>query len=257
MDLDLLYKIDDEWEWYIGEIFFRLIKANMNKCNTVVEFAPGFRYKSAYALKALNFKGKFYVVDANSLVIEYVCKKYKEILSDAEIIGINKTLNDAVSLLPHETDLFLANHCIDDMIMYEYLNNDERSLVFDNNDISKELLLKKWEALSLDKLRLENIKSKVLNEWISFFNSVKFNLIVMSQYNNNMYFLDVGNNYSDVLTRDLFLRLKSCFITDDNISGTVLDFCAKEDDNRFKDINLLRNTQNASNWIVGKYSKLR
>ena len=35
---------DDEWEWYIGKIFARLIeKVHNGKLETVVEIAPGYR----------------------------------------------------------------------------------------------------------------------------------------------------------------------------------------------------------------------
>ena len=47
---------DAEWEWYIGQLYYQLIKnLYKKKIKCVVELAPGFRYKIADALKELNF----------------------------------------------------------------------------------------------------------------------------------------------------------------------------------------------------------
>ena len=49
-----MIKVDEEWEWYIGKLYTKLIKGHCDfKINTVVEFAPGFRHKIANALKDL------------------------------------------------------------------------------------------------------------------------------------------------------------------------------------------------------------
>ena len=254
MNLDLFYKVDPEWEWYIGEIYHKLIAGNCNNCNTVVEFAPGYRYKIGYALSKDNFNGTLYLIDSNSNVVDYVVEKYKTLLPNANIIGINKNLTDSILLLPDKIDLFLSNHSIDDMIISEYLDEATQKEVFNNEDLSKELLLKKWEKLSADKEIQETIKSKVFNEFASFFDKVSTDLIIMSQYKSNEYFVNNGN-FADDITRDLFLKLKNCIPTNDDFVNSLLAFYAKEDDERFKDINVLNNTQNASNWIVGKFNK--
>ena len=56
-----MYNVDEEWEWYISELYTKLLKGN-NKCNldTVVELGPGFRHKIALALKNIEFKGTIY-----------------------------------------------------------------------------------------------------------------------------------------------------------------------------------------------------
>ena len=71
---------DAEWEWYIGQLYSKLIKnLFIKRINCVVELAPGFRHKIADALKELDFKGTIYVIDNSSDVLTYVKKKYKEI----------------------------------------------------------------------------------------------------------------------------------------------------------------------------------
>lgn len=252
MNLDLFYKVDPEWEWYIGEIYHKLIAGNCNNYNTVVEFAPGYRYKIGYALSKDNFSGTLYLIDSNSNVVDYVVDKYKTLLPNATIIGINKNLTDSIPMLPDKIDLFLSNHSIDDMIISEYLDEATQKEVFNNEELSKELLLEKWENLSADKEILETIKSKVFNEFALFFTKIAVDLIIMSQYKSNEYFVNNGN-FADDTTRDLFLKLKNCITTNDDFVNSLLAFYAKEDDERFKDIGFLKNTQNALNWIVGKY----
>ena len=69
---------DDYFEEYMGLVYSRIISENkLDKLNTVVEFAPGFRYKIAHALKNINFKGTIYIIDSNKSVLEFVINKYK------------------------------------------------------------------------------------------------------------------------------------------------------------------------------------
>ena len=189
------YKVDDEWEWYIGELYTKLIK-NCYKDNldTVVEFAPGFRYKIASALKNIDFKGTLYVIDSNESVLKYINEKYSEILPGAKIVCLNKDLEESIGCLPKNIDLFLANHSIDDMIIAEYLSKEELEEIFNNEETSKGKLVDKWEELSKDFFELEKIKNIVFIKWINFFNSIKFNSIIMSQYSSNDYY-NKENNY--------------------------------------------------------------
>ena len=124
---------DDEWEWYIGQIFSRLIENVCKfKIKNAVEIAPGFRYKIAYALKNINFKGTLYVIDTNKEVLEYVAEKYKAIIPNSKIVCINNNFEHSFADVPNEIDLLLSNHCIDDMIIAEYMQN------YYNNNLKNE-----------------------------------------------------------------------------------------------------------------------
>lgn len=253
--MDELYKVDDEWEWYIGKLFSRLIENNFaNELNTIVEFAPGYRYKIANALKELNFKGTIYVIDYNENVLKYISLKYKEILPKANIICINKDLDESIEYLPKNIDLFLSNHSLDDMIISEYLTKEEKIEIFNNGDESKSKLLKKWEDLSTNSLNLERIKNIVFVKWVTFFENLNIDKVMMSQYKSNDYYIK-QNNYMDDITRDLFLKIKELVPTKDDYIDYLLNFCFKENDERFKDVKLLSNTQAAKNWIVGSYTR--
>ena len=50
--MNIVNDADDEWEWYIGQIFAQIIKnVYKGELKSVVEIATGFRYKIAYSLK--------------------------------------------------------------------------------------------------------------------------------------------------------------------------------------------------------------
>ena len=114
---------NDYFENYMGIVYSHIINYNnLNDIKSVVEFAPGYRWKIAYALKSINFNGTIYIIDSNKNVIDFVKEKYKEILPDATIVPINEDLSKCIELLPKNIDLFVANHCVDDMIISKYLS---------------------------------------------------------------------------------------------------------------------------------------
>lgn len=247
-----MHNVDEEWEWYIGKLYTKLIKGHCDfKINTVVEFAPGFRHKIANALKDLNFEGTIYVIDSNKEALNYVKEKYEIILPKAKVICINKDLEIAIDDLPSEIDLFLANHSIDDMIIEEYLGEEDSKIAFDNTSLSKEKLLNKWDELEKDVYIQEKIKNIVYLKWLKLFNNVSIKLIVMSQYLSNEYFSK--NDYLEKMVKELFINLKRFTNSDDEKIANLLNYYVREDDDRFKDEKLLNNTQHFSNWIVGKY----
>lgn len=243
---------DDEWEWYIGQIFTRLIQ-NEHKSNikNVVEIAPGFRYKIAYALKEVCFSGNLYIIDTNAEVLEYVNEKYKEILPNAKIICINKSFENAFKDIPNEFDLLLSNHCIDDMIIAEYMNNYNKNL---NSEDFRDMLTEAWIELGKESTKINEISSKVFLTFEKFFLNKKIETIIMSQYKSNLYFKDKFKEM-DEITEECFNRIKKLVAMDDEYTNKILDFYPFGDDERYRGKYLLDNTQNAKNWIVGKYKK--
>ncbi len=245
---------DDEWEWYIGQIFSRLI-ANINKSNIkdVVEIAPGFRYKIAYALKEVDFNGNLYIIDTNDEVLEYVNEKYKKILPDVKIICINKSFEDAFEYIPDKFDLLLSNHCIDDMIIAEYMNSYNKNL---NNENFRDMLTEAWIELGKEPTKINEISSKVFFTFEKFFSNKKITTIIMSQYKSNLYFKDKFKEM-DEITEKCFNQVKELVIMDNEYINKILDFFPFGDDERYRGKYLLDNTQNAKNWIVGKYKNVK
>ena len=80
-------KADDEWEIYMGLLYSNIIKKELKnkELKNVVELAPGYRYKIAYALKQINFNGDLYVVDNNQDVLNYIKDSYNTILPNAKL----------------------------------------------------------------------------------------------------------------------------------------------------------------------------
>ena len=241
---------DDEWEWYIGKIFARLIeKVHNGKLETVVEIAPGYRYKIAYALKEFNFKGTIYVVDTNIDVLDYIKEKYKEFLPQSNIICVNKTFENCFEDIPNEFDLLLSNHSIDDMIIVEYM---EKSYI--NNlgkDDFRDILSEAWKELGKDTNMIENITNDVYLSFKRFFDNKKIETIIMSQYKSNLYFKEEFKEM-DEITENCFNKIKQLVNMDNDYINKVLEYYPfGEDDERYNGKYLLDNTQNAKNWIVG------
>lgn len=245
---------DDEWEWYIGQLFAKLIeKVHKGNLKTVVELAPGFRYKVAFALKEFNFNGNIYVIDTNLEVLEYVKEKYSEILPEANIICINSTFENCFEMIPQEFDLFLSNHSIDDMIIAEYMEK-----VYTNNlgnDDFKDILSKAWIELGKDKEMIETIINHVYASFKKFFEEKKIETIIMSQYKSNLYFKDKFTEM-DEITENCFNKIKKLIQMDNENINQILNFYPfGKDDERYNGRYLLNNTQNAKNWIVGSAFK--
>lgn len=239
---------DDEWEWYIGQIFSRLIKnICQSKIKNVVEIAPGFRYKIAYALKNINFNETLYVIDTNEEVLEYVIEKYKLILPNSKIICINKSFEDSFEDVPTEIDLLLSNHCIDDMIIAEYMQTYYNNNLKNNN--FKDMLKEAWIELGQDTKKIDEITNKVYSLFKKFFLNKKISNIIMSQYKSNLYFKDEFKEM-DEITQKCFNSVKSLITMDEERINKILDFYPFGEDDRYRGKYLLDNTQNAKNWIV-------
>lgn len=246
-------KADDEWEWYIGQIFSRLIEnEHKSSMENVIEIAPGFRYKIAYALKNIGFNGTLYVIDTNKDVLEYVKEKYKLILPNVDIICINKDFENSFNDIPDKVDLLLSNHCIDDMIISEYMQNYwSENLV---NENFKDIITDAWVQLGKDLTKVEQIIDKVFSVFKKFFINKKIQTIIISQYKSNLYFKEKFTEM-DEITEKCFNRIKLLVIMDDEHINKILDFYPFGDDERYMGEYLLNNTQNAKNWIVGRYKK--
>lgn len=246
---------DDYFEEYMGLIYSRIINKNkLENINTVVEFAPGFRYKIACGLRKINFKGTIYIIDSNESVLEFVGKKYKEILPEAEVILINKDLVDSIDYLPESVDLFLANHCIDDMIISKYLVGKRLEDAFNNTEKSKQILIDCWNELKEEDNILFNIKETVYNDLITFFKKIDFKLIIMSQYKSGYYMNQ--KNYVEELSKTIFDKLKININNNFKSLEEAMNFDFDDFDVALNEgFSLKDNIQFADNWIAGQYVK--
>lgn len=171
------------------------------------------------------------------------------IIPKAKIICINKNFKDASNDVPNEFDLLLSNHCIDDMIISEFMQNYYNKNL--NNDNFKNMLTEAWIELGKDTTKINKISNKVFLTFKKFFLDKKIGTIIMSQYKSNLYFKDEFKEM-DEITESCFNRIKQLIAVDNEYINKILDFYPFGSDERYKGKYLLNNTQNAKNWIVGK-----
>ncbi len=207
----------------------------------------GFRYKIAYALQEINFSGDLFVIDVSEDVLKYVKDKYCEILPDANVICINKNFEDSFEEVPEEIDLLLANHCIDDMIISNYLEGKGMY----GEDESKDVITNAWISLGKDQQKTQEIIEKIYDTFNGFFNKKNIKLVLMSQYKSNLYFKEDFEEM-DRITEQCFNKIKNLTDTDDQQLNQMLNFYPFGNDERYMGEELLINTQNAKNWISGK-----
>lgn len=230
---------DDEWEWYLGQLISKIIlDCKYNNANTILEIAPGFRYKTAYALKNINFNKKLIIVDSSKEVCDYVKEKYKEMLPDAQIIVFNENIEDAIKKIDN-IDLLIGNHIIDDIIIYKFITNN---YVFDTS--IKEKLINCWELLHKSNYELEVEKT------FEIFKGVlqKTSHCIISQYKSNVFYKD--NNYEYEITKKCFDKIKK-LVNEEGFVNSLTNYHPFGDDERYLIPSLLANVQNRNNWIIG------
>ena len=241
---------DPEWEWYIGKLYSKLIGSFVqDPIYNVVELGPGFRYKIANALGNIGFAGTLYVIDSCKEALTYVEHKYKKFIPNANIICINKNFEDAFNDLPNDIDLFTVNHCVDDMIMAEYQKETYTKAL--QNDTQDELI-SLWKKLNDDKETVKRISQTITQRFASFFKAKNVRNVIIGQYKSNLYFRG-KSNIADTIAQNCFKEIKKLVNTNDEKTNEALAFFPfGEDDERYNYPELLNNTQNAVNWIVGK-----
>ncbi|MBS5857107.1 MAG: hypothetical protein ACLTKT_00310 [Clostridia bacterium] len=176
------------------------------------------------------------------------------IIPEAKIICINKNFEDAFNDVPNEFDLLLSNHCIDDMIISEFMQNYYNKNL--NNDNFKDMLTEAWIELGKDKAKIDEISNKVFSTFEKFFLDKKIGTIIMSQYKSNLYFKDEFKEM-DEITESCFNRIKQLTSMDNEYVNKILNFYPFGNDERYRGKYLLDNTQNAKNWIVGTINVIK
>lgn len=237
---------DDEWEWYVGKLFSKLIKDNLKDIKTVVELAPGFRYKIAYALKDVNFNGTIYIIDSDNNVINFVKEKYKEILPDCNIICINKTFENSIEYLPKKINLFLSNHSIDDLLIFQNLDNTTSDL--------KKSIMEAWKEIITNQNNYYQKSNNVYNTFLKLKKEKEIDFIIMSQYKSNIFLEAINDNIYNYIN-DTFQKIKLLTNSNDKIINNSIAkyFPFGEDEERYNYKELLDNMQNAKHWICGKF----
>lgn len=103
----------------------RLIADGIPSDAIVVEVAPGEEPKVADALRVLSFAGTILLVEPDASVANRIEYLYKQILPNATVRLVAKTLQDVRAGLdiPRRIDTLVANHAFDDMVMSSILGH--------------------------------------------------------------------------------------------------------------------------------------
>ena len=238
---------DLEWENYIGKLFSRLTKNYYYTPQTVIELLPGFCYKGAIMLRDMNFTGTIFVIDENKKVCKFVEEEYKKFIPKAKIITICKRMDVAISYLPENIDLLIGNHCIDDLILSEFLNLKNIKILPANKNAIK----KCWNEIENSPILLENIYEKIHETFYNLFRTRNINFTILSQYKSNIYLTE---NFVYDISKKLFNEIKY-FINEEDSGYFLKNIRPFDKDERYLLPSLLSNAQNSDNWIIGKPKK--
>ena len=198
----------EHWHQYIGKVWAEILIRSALDCNgTIVEIGPGFTDKIGSALKIIDFKGEFYIVEPNSKALDWACEQYTRLLPEATIIPIQRDLEGSVSFLPKKKITIIMNHILDDMILSATLTENEKQELFSKTKPGQPCLpeLKKyWNLLLTNRSNLEIAKETVLSNIMNFYKIISPQNFGISQYpswflqNNGLN--DVDNHSSELLS---------------------------------------------------------
>ncbi len=171
------------WDKYISSIWLSIFKfCNIQKNDSIIEIGPGNSIKIGYALSQLNFCGTLYIIDALPEVIDTLKPKYEELLPNAKIIWLDKPVIEAIKTLPKHIDYILANHVLDDMLIYAAKHSDALTWSKSYTHIPSNDLQESWQEISKDINELKQAQSMVSKEIINLINQINPTSIILNQY---------------------------------------------------------------------------
>jgi len=196
-------------------------------------------------------------IDIDCGICEYKdeCELFTSAIENAspaiivEMVEDNKEFKDSFLDIPDNFDLFLANHCMDDMIIAEHMK-----YYCDKENVNKEVLIEAWKDLEKNN-KVDIIIESIFTIFKYFFETKNIGKIIMSQYKSNAYFNE-EIEFMDNTIRVCFDKIKKMVAMDDKYIDEVLKFYPFGDDERYRGKELLNNTQSSNNWIVGSYQHL-
>ncbi len=248
-----IIKENNNYEQCMGNVYYEIINSFLfGKISSIVEFAPGFRSKISYALEKLGFDGTLYVIDSNEKVLDYIKEKYKKIIPKANVITINLDLANSINVLPKQIDLFLSNHCIDDMIINNYIEANNLQNIFDNKENTYEKLNNYWIDLNNNEELLNILINKAYIDLSNVFKTISFKLIVISNYKSWFYYKI--NNIPEVQAFKVLELLKNNFKDIYEIDNILKEIEFNHDEKLDGTASIDDNILNKENWLVGTYN---
>jgi hypothetical protein len=182
---DRYYDSDIFWDMKVGATWKAVLEPlGIPQDGVVIEVAPGDRTKIAQGLSSLRFSGTLYVVEPSKPALDRLIERYKSILPSVRVIGINKILDEAIPILPRNADAILSNHPLDDMIVANSINKNQKSAIFNNVETSEshQEVTRAWGNLMSDSKLLEASIAKTVSSWEMAVQALSPRLLVISQY---------------------------------------------------------------------------
>ena len=235
---------DLEWENYIGTLFSKIVKNYYYVPQIAVEILPSFKVKGAITLKNLDFTGTLYVIDENKKVCKFIEEEYKKFIPKAKIITICKNLKYCLGDIPANIDLLIGNHCIDDIILSNYMIKKGSRMYPDN----KRALENKWEDIKENTLLCKNACDDAYEIFYNIFKTKNINYVILSQYKSNVF---LTNSFAHDVSKEVFNKIK-LFVKEEDSNYFLKNIHPFKKDERYLLPSLLSNVQDSTNWIIGK-----
>jgi hypothetical protein len=212
------------WNDYIGGIWAHVLsRAGLPRDGTVVEIAPGETDKIGRGLKTLGFRGTLFLVEPHREALGKAFHAYQQVLPDARIIPIARTLGQALPLLPRRPDAVVANHPLDDMVVGSWLSHAEFDRFFRDHyeRADPPLTRRTWQALASRPSALERAKRSTLQEWEAMVRALSPQRLILSQYDSH-FFRQHHIRFADAAGKSVLDRLRSKFADRDATSDLQL-----------------------------------
>lgn len=175
----------DNWNEYIGSLWYNLLtKTSLKKDGVVVEIAPGSVSKIGRGLADYDFKGTLYIIEPNYSSLAEIVIEYCNLLPNANLMPINRTLRAAIPLLPKRPDIILANHPLDDMIVGNALSVEDFDRFFTKHYDRCSIFETKyfWDILKDNPIIFKQSLQKVLEDWELLIKQIRPSNVAISQY---------------------------------------------------------------------------
>jgi hypothetical protein len=169
----------------ISKVWYEILKnSRIVPEGTIIEIAPGFKSKIGLALAETEFKGEYHIIEPNISALEYSLEEYHKILPKATIYGHQKCLHEIEigKEIPSKTDILLANHALDDMVLAMGTPWEQVELFFSMNSGSKRIERTKelWEAIN--QTELYQYANETVDKILSFLTKCNPQLTILSHY---------------------------------------------------------------------------
>lgn len=176
----------DHWHQHVGSVWALLLSKHALNCSgTIIEIGPGFTDKIGRGLAKLQFQGRLYILEPNEVALEWVAERYQIILPHATIIAVNKTVQDACTVLPSAVEAVLMNHVLDDMVLHAGLSPARQQNIFSQTRPGESCLSQvkeTWQALLEDPQYLLALKQEVVTDLYNLIYHTDARIVGMSQY---------------------------------------------------------------------------